>query len=99
MPFIDITSLLIGVMLGCVLGGLCIIALIRAAEFFEGPLGAAEYATRYPVQYGAQRPHSRLHDCAAALADAERLAVAANRHDIAIQIHDTRAELGHGGAS
>lgn len=75
MPFIHITSLLVGLALGIVLGGLGIIAVIRAADFIEGPLGAA------------------------ALADAERHAVAADRHDIAIQIHDTRAELGYRGGA
>lgn len=91
MPFtIDITSLLVGVALGIVLGGLCIIALIRAADFLEGPLGAAEYATRYPIRYGEA---GHMHACAAALTSAETNALHAGRNDIAVRIHDIRGEL------
>jgi hypothetical protein len=89
----DPLSIIVGAVAGAVVGALCIVALIRAAEFIEGPLGAAEYATRHPVRYGRQADNDYAKACAALLTDAETSAARAGRHDIAIRIHDVRGEL------
>lgn len=86
----DPLTLLAGAMIGAVLGVLCTIAFARAAEFIEGPLGAAEYATRHPIRYGKA---GHLHACATALTSAETNALHAGRNDIAVRIHDIRGEL------
>lgn len=91
MPFaVDPLSLFAGVLLGAVLGALDIIAFARAAEFIEGPLDAAEYATQQPIRYGEA---GHLHACARSLTSAETSALHAGRHDIAVRIHDIRGEL------
>lgn len=85
--------LFVGLAAGIVLGVLGTIAVARALDFIEGPLGAAEYATRHGVTYGPHAQADQIKACAAALTQAETSAAHAGRHDIAIRIHDIRGEL------